>query len=152
MRKPVFAICEQQRRRSACASAQSDQRLCCLLPRQYNTSRFYTQNFKCLASFSCGAGWFESDLVADPKDRFSREEALIIFLCLGFPTWKSQILLPNCFLSLVYCTVALKHPSARPSIYNSSAMLLLGDIKESSAFIISCKWKLSRYSQAAITL
>ena len=25
---PVFAICEQQRRRSACASAQSDQRLC----------------------------------------------------------------------------------------------------------------------------
>ena len=28
MRKPVFVICEQQRRRSACASAQSDQHLC----------------------------------------------------------------------------------------------------------------------------
>ena len=28
MIKPVYAICEQQRRRSACASAQSDQRLC----------------------------------------------------------------------------------------------------------------------------
>ena len=28
MRKPVYAICEQQRRRSDCASAQSDQRLC----------------------------------------------------------------------------------------------------------------------------
>ena len=28
MRKPVYAICEQQRRRLACASAQSDQRLC----------------------------------------------------------------------------------------------------------------------------
>ena len=27
MRKPVFAVCEQQRRRSACASAQSDQHL-----------------------------------------------------------------------------------------------------------------------------
>ena len=27
-----FTICEQQRRRSACASAQSDQRLCCSLP------------------------------------------------------------------------------------------------------------------------
>ena len=27
------AICEQQRRRSACASAQSDQHLCCSLPR-----------------------------------------------------------------------------------------------------------------------
>ena len=33
MRKPVYAICEQQMRRSACASAQSDQRLCCSLPR-----------------------------------------------------------------------------------------------------------------------
>ena len=33
MRKPVLAICEQQRRRSACASAQSDQRLYCLLLR-----------------------------------------------------------------------------------------------------------------------
>ena len=33
MRKPVYAICEQQRRRSACASAQSDQHLCCSLPR-----------------------------------------------------------------------------------------------------------------------
>ena len=28
MRKPVFAVCEQQRRRSACASVQSDQHLC----------------------------------------------------------------------------------------------------------------------------
>ena len=33
MRKPVYSICEQQRRRSACASAQSDQRLCCSLLR-----------------------------------------------------------------------------------------------------------------------
>ena len=33
MRKPVFTLCEQQRRRSACASAQSDQHLCCSLPR-----------------------------------------------------------------------------------------------------------------------
>ena len=32
MRKPVFVICEQQRRRSACASTQSGQRLCCSLP------------------------------------------------------------------------------------------------------------------------
>ena len=33
MRKPIYAIYEQQRRRSACASMQSDQRLCCSLPR-----------------------------------------------------------------------------------------------------------------------
>ena len=32
MRKLVYDIREQQRRRSACASAQSDQRLCCSLP------------------------------------------------------------------------------------------------------------------------
>ena len=32
MRNPVFAICEQQRRKSACASAQSDLCLCSLLP------------------------------------------------------------------------------------------------------------------------
>ena len=31
MRKPVYAICKQQRRRSACASAQSDQRICCCI-------------------------------------------------------------------------------------------------------------------------
>ena len=33
MRKPTLAICEQQRCRSACASAQSDQHLCCSLLR-----------------------------------------------------------------------------------------------------------------------
>ena len=32
MRKPAFAIYEQQSRRSACASTHSDQRLCCSLP------------------------------------------------------------------------------------------------------------------------
>ena len=40
MRKHAFAICEQQRRRSACVSAQSDQRLCYSLLRWYNTSSF----------------------------------------------------------------------------------------------------------------
>ena len=33
MRKPVLAICEKQRCRSDCASAQSDQHLCCSLLR-----------------------------------------------------------------------------------------------------------------------
>ena len=32
-RKPVIALCEQHRRRSACASALSDQHLCCSLAR-----------------------------------------------------------------------------------------------------------------------
>ena len=33
MTKPVYAICEQQRHRWVCASAHSDQRLCCSLSR-----------------------------------------------------------------------------------------------------------------------
>ena len=36
-RKPVLAICEQQRCRSACAYVQSDQLLCCSLLRKYYT-------------------------------------------------------------------------------------------------------------------
>ena len=48
MTKPAFAICEQQRHRSACASAQSDHRLCCLLLRKY-ISCFFMCNFKTLA-------------------------------------------------------------------------------------------------------
>ena len=78
MRKPAFAICEQQRRRSACASAQSVQRLCYSLLRQGNTSSFYIQNFIPLASLYCCAGRFESYLVGNPEDKFSRDEAHII--------------------------------------------------------------------------
>ena len=41
------------------------------LPRYYNTSSFYIQNFKPLPSFYGCAGQFVSYLVANPKDRFS---------------------------------------------------------------------------------
>ena len=71
MRKPVYAIYEQQRRRSACASAQSDQRLSCSLPGEYNTSTWYSQNFKSLASLCSWAGWwFESNLVGTRRQVF----------------------------------------------------------------------------------
>ena len=46
MRKLVLVICEQERCRSACASTQSDQHLCCSLLRLYNTSTCQIQNFK----------------------------------------------------------------------------------------------------------
>ena len=75
MRKPVYAICEQQRRRSACPSTQSDQRLCFSLPGQYDISTCYSRNFKTLASLYSWAGWFESYLFEHPEDRFSRDEA-----------------------------------------------------------------------------
>ena len=78
MRKPVYDIYEQERRRTACAFAQSDQRLCSSLPGSYNTSSFCMQNFKPLPSFFGCAGRFVSYLVANPKDRFSRDEALFI--------------------------------------------------------------------------
>ena len=75
MTKPLYAICEQQRRRSAWASAQSDQRLCCSLPGWYSTSTCYSRNFKTLANLYSGAGRFESCLVANLEDRFSRDVA-----------------------------------------------------------------------------
>ena len=72
-----FVICEQQRCRSACASAQSDQRLYCSLLRYYNISRFYSRNFKTLASFCGCAGrlclaWSET-----PEYTFCRDVAQI---------------------------------------------------------------------------
>ena len=79
MRKPVYARCEQQRCRSACASVQSDQRLCCSLPRLDSTSSFYIWNFKPLPSFCCWAGWFESTLVANPRRQvFSQQGSYIL--------------------------------------------------------------------------
>ena len=42
-----------------------------------NTTTFYSRNFKTLASLCSWAGRFESNLVANPKDRFCRDEAHI---------------------------------------------------------------------------
>ena len=73
----LLPLCEQQRRRSACASMQSDQCLCCSLLRQYNTYTCYIQSFKTLASFCRWAGRFEAYLVVNPKHRFSHDKAHI---------------------------------------------------------------------------
>ena len=62
---------------SACAAAQSDQRLCYSLPGYYNTCSFHSRNFKPLASFCGCASRFESYLVGNPIDRFSHDEAQI---------------------------------------------------------------------------
>ena len=71
VRKHVFVICEQQRRKSACTSAQSDQRLCFSLPRQCNISSFYMQNLKPPASLCSWEGQFESYWLQTPKTGFS---------------------------------------------------------------------------------
>ena len=75
MRKPVFALCKQQRRRSACASAQSDWHLCCSLLKEYNICSCYVLNFQTLASLCGCPGRVESYLVVNPEDRFSGDEA-----------------------------------------------------------------------------
>ena len=62
-----YAICEQQRCRSACASAQSDQHLCCSLLRQYDMYTCCIQSFVILASFCSWAGWFVPYLVENPR-------------------------------------------------------------------------------------
>ena len=85
MRNVSYVICEQRMRRSACASAQSDQRLCCSLLRPYNISRFYSRNFKTLASFCGCTGRFVSYLVANPEDTFCRGVAhFLVFFGVPF--------------------------------------------------------------------
>ena len=74
-----YAICEQQRRRSACASAQSDQRLCCLRPRQNDTSSLYIRNFKILAGLCSWAGQFVSCLVGDSRRHIFSWRGAVIF-------------------------------------------------------------------------
>ena len=65
--KMCHAICKQQRCRSDCAFAQSDQHLCCSLLRWYDMYTCYIQSFKILASFCSRAGWFECYLVENPR-------------------------------------------------------------------------------------
>ena len=53
-RKPVFGVCEKQRCRPACASVQSDQRLCYLCIGKYHIFTCYEGNFNFLASLCSG--------------------------------------------------------------------------------------------------
>ena len=48
----------------------------------------YMQNLKPLTSLWSWAGWFESTLVANPEDRFSREETRTIFFPF-FALWET---------------------------------------------------------------
>ena len=70
-RKPNFAACEQQRRRPACASAQSDQRLSYSLYGKYNSHPCSMENFHILSSLCSRAGWFEPYLVRNFEDMIS---------------------------------------------------------------------------------
>ena len=69
-----LVVCKQQRCRPACASAQSDQRLCYSLIWKYHIYTCYERNFHFPASLCNWAGWFESHFFGAPQDRFSRDE------------------------------------------------------------------------------
>ena len=62
-----FCFMELQRRRLACASAQTDQRLCYSLESKI---AWYTQGFNILASLCSSVGWNEYCLVANNDDMF----------------------------------------------------------------------------------
>ena len=68
-------VCEQQRRRPACASAQSDQRLCFSRFGKYHIQTCYKPNFNFLAGPCNWEEWFESRVAGNPEDRFSRDVA-----------------------------------------------------------------------------
>ena len=71
-RKPVFGVCEQKRRSPTCASAHTDQRLCCSLFGKDNIYTCYERIFNFLASLCSLGDWFESCIVGNPEDTFCR--------------------------------------------------------------------------------
>ena len=75
--------CEQHRRRPACASAQTDQRLCYSLFGKYHIQTCFKRNFNFLACLCSLGGLLESHFVRNPEDRFSRDKAHLIKLWCG---------------------------------------------------------------------
>ena len=72
-----YGICEQQRCRLACASAQSDQHLCCLLLRQYDIYTCSIKSFTILASFVAEQAGLNLTWSKIPKDTFLPDIALL---------------------------------------------------------------------------
>ena len=74
MKNLFYVICEQQRRRSACTSVQSDQHLNRSLSGLCNTL-LYPEFQDSRDSLCRWAGRFETNLIANHGDRFSRDVA-----------------------------------------------------------------------------
>ena len=53
----------------------------------YNPSSSYTRNFKPLFISCCSTAWLASDLVGNPEDRFSRDEAHLIIMINSRSKW-----------------------------------------------------------------
>ena len=76
MRKPAFCICENKDADQLRGNREADQRLCF---RYIDSIIPLVPNFEPPAIFCDCTDWFVSDLVGNPKDRFSQNEALITF-------------------------------------------------------------------------
>ena len=68
MRKPDFCICENKAADQLCGNRTTDQRLCF---RYMDSTTSLFRNFEPLAIFCDFPVRFVSDLVGNPKDRFS---------------------------------------------------------------------------------
>ena len=95
MRKPAFCICENKDADQLRGNREADQRLCF----RYTDSTIpllpIEKNFKLLAILCGCTARFVSDLVGNPKDRFSHNKAQILRMSekVKFLTfkWKMQI-------------------------------------------------------------
>ena len=75
MRKPVFSICENKDADQLRGNRETDQRLCFRYLDSTIPLLSKSKNFKPLAIFRGCKAWFVSDLVGNPEDRFSQNEA-----------------------------------------------------------------------------
>ena len=103
-----YAICKQQRRRPACTLAQSDQRLCCLLPRKHNTSTYY---LRCICTRCCQ--YFQK--TESPSHNFSVVNVtlqILNFISVTqliklFPIW-CNVNFGSVFFAFLYCLMQWK--------------------------------------------
>ena len=75
MRKPAYCICENKDADQLRGNREADQRLCFRYTDSTDPSTSYIRNFKPLAIFCDSAALLVSDLVGNPEDRFSHNEA-----------------------------------------------------------------------------
>ena len=75
MRKPAFCICENKDADQFPGNREADQRLCFRYIDSTIPLLSKIRNFKPLAIFCCCTARFVSDLVGNPEDRFSQNEA-----------------------------------------------------------------------------
>ena len=102
--------------RPGCASAQSDQRHCFSLNGNFNGLVCYVPSFDTLASVCSWTCTFKHSLVANPDNRFSRDEANFIQSCFDVsnlnpnaPIYKFLHSMVQTNILLILCNLKLTH-------------------------------------------